>query len=183
MVSSVSCWNPETLFQRALVLPNGKNLARNALEHLSQVDTASLLEQNHCFTFPRNENGKRQRRTTSWDTPHIVNVLQISKKSWRWASASSEALLQNGLCCTMLMRAGLSSKLPSPMFISRPILTLELDGADKSLMHLQVAINAGSCGGGDPWNLSTISRTWDPKDPDEESLERDFLIRDYGSEW
>jgi hypothetical protein len=32
------------LFQRALVLPNGKNLVSNALEHFSQVDTTSLLE-------------------------------------------------------------------------------------------------------------------------------------------
>jgi hypothetical protein len=24
---------------------------------------------------------------------------------------------------------------------------------------------------------------WDPEDPSEESLERDFLIRDSGSEW
>jgi hypothetical protein len=31
-------------FWRALVLPNGKNLARNALEHFSLVDTTSLLE-------------------------------------------------------------------------------------------------------------------------------------------
>jgi hypothetical protein len=44
MVSSVSYWNPEILFRRALVLPDGKNLARNAWEHFSQVDTASLLE-------------------------------------------------------------------------------------------------------------------------------------------
>jgi hypothetical protein len=34
----------EILFQWALVLPNGKNLVRNGLEHFSQVDTASLLE-------------------------------------------------------------------------------------------------------------------------------------------
>jgi hypothetical protein len=40
----VSCWNPEILFWRALVLPNKNNLVRNALEHFSQVDTASLLE-------------------------------------------------------------------------------------------------------------------------------------------
>jgi hypothetical protein len=28
----------------ALVLPNGKTLVRNALEHFTQVDTACLLE-------------------------------------------------------------------------------------------------------------------------------------------
>jgi hypothetical protein len=35
----------------------------------------------------------------------------------------------------MLMRAGLSSKLPSPTFVSGPVLTLLLDKAEKSLMH------------------------------------------------
>jgi hypothetical protein len=50
----------------------------------------------------------------------------------------------------MLMRAGLSLKLPSLMFISGPVLMLALDGAKKSLMHLRVAINVGSCGGGYP---------------------------------
>jgi hypothetical protein len=44
----------------------------------------------------------------------------------------------------LVMRAGLSSKLPSSMFISGPVLTLALDGAEKSLMHLQAAISAGS---------------------------------------
>jgi hypothetical protein len=83
----------------------------------------------------------------------------------------------------MLMRAGLSLKLPSPMFISGPVLTLALDGAEKSLVNLRAAISAGSCGGGDPYNLSTISRMWDLKDPGEENLERDLLIRDYGFEW
>jgi hypothetical protein len=42
-----------------------KNLARNALEHFSQVGITSLLKYNHCFAFPNNENGKRQRRTAS----------------------------------------------------------------------------------------------------------------------
>jgi hypothetical protein len=32
------------LFWRALVLANGKNLVRNALDHFSQIDTTSLLE-------------------------------------------------------------------------------------------------------------------------------------------
>jgi hypothetical protein len=52
--------------------------------------------------------------------------------------------------CTMLMRAGLSLKLPSLMFVSRPVLMLALDGAEKSLMHLRAAISAGLCGGDDP---------------------------------
>jgi hypothetical protein len=46
------------------------------------------------------------------------------------------------LCYTILMRAGLSSKLPSLMFISGPVLTLLLDGAEKSLMHFWPAICA-----------------------------------------
>jgi hypothetical protein len=69
------------------------------------------------------------------------------------------------------------------MFVSKPVLTLALDGAEKSLMHLRAAISAGLCGGGDPRNLSTNSRTWDPEDPGEESLERDLLFRDSRSEW
>jgi hypothetical protein len=57
------------------------------------------------------------------------------------------------------------------MFVSGPVLTLALDEAEKSLMHLRAAINAGLCGGADPRNLLTVSRTWDPEDPSEESLE------------
>jgi hypothetical protein len=34
-------------------------------------------------------------------------------------------------------------------FISGPVLKLALDGAEKSLMHLQAAISVGLCGGGD----------------------------------
>jgi hypothetical protein len=71
----------------------------------------------------------------------------------------------------MLMRAGLSMKQPSLMFISGLVLTLALDGAEKSLMHFRVAINVGSCGSGYPLNLSTMSQKWDPEDPGEESLE------------
>jgi hypothetical protein len=60
---------------------------------------------------------------------------------------------------------------------------LALDGAEKSLMNFWAAISAGLCSGGDPSNLSTIARTWDPYDSSEESLEQDFLIRDSGSDW
>jgi hypothetical protein len=35
-----------------------------------------------------------------------------------------------------LMSAGLSLKLPSLIFVSGPVLSLALDGAKKSLMHL-----------------------------------------------
>jgi hypothetical protein len=41
----------------------------------------------------------------------------------------------------MLMRVGLSSKLSSLMFVSGPVLTLALDGAEKLLMHLWAAIS------------------------------------------
>jgi hypothetical protein len=40
----------------------------------------------------------------------------------------------------MLMRAGLSSKLPC-LFVSRRVLTLALDRAEKSLMHFWAAIS------------------------------------------
>jgi hypothetical protein len=50
----------------------------------------------------------------------------------------------------MLMGAGLSSKMPSLVFVSGPVLTLALDGDEKSLMHLQAAIGACLFGGGDP---------------------------------
>jgi hypothetical protein len=49
----------------------------------------------------------------------------------------------------MLMRAGLSLKLPSLMFVSGPVMMLALDGAKKSLMHLWAAISVGSGSGGD----------------------------------
>ena len=45
----------------------------------------------------------------SWVTPLMVKVLQISRKCWRCALASSCAFPQNGLACTILMRASLSS--------------------------------------------------------------------------
>jgi hypothetical protein len=47
----------------------------------------------------------------------------------------------------MLMRVGLSLKLPSMMFISGPVLMLALDEAEESLMHFRTAISAGLCGG------------------------------------
>jgi hypothetical protein len=43
MVSSWSCWKLEILFLKALVLPTGKYLARNALEQASHVLNASLF--------------------------------------------------------------------------------------------------------------------------------------------
>jgi hypothetical protein len=46
-----------------------------------------------------------------------------------------------------------------------------------------VVIGTGSTCDIDPSNWSMISQTRDPKDPGEESLERDFLSRDSGSRW
>jgi hypothetical protein len=34
--------------------------------------------------------------------------------------------------------------------VSRPVLMLALNGAEKSLMHFRAAISASLCGGGDP---------------------------------
>jgi hypothetical protein len=50
----------------------------------------------------------------------------------------------------MLLRAGLRLKLPSPIFVSEPVVTLALDVAEKSLMHVRAVISAGLCDGGDP---------------------------------
>jgi hypothetical protein len=36
------------------------------------------------------------------------------------------------------------------MFVFGPVLTLALDGAEKSLTHFWAAISVGLCGGGDP---------------------------------
>ena len=47
--------------------------------------------------------------------------------------------------------AGLSSKLPSPILVSGPVLMLALDGAEKSLMHFRAAaIGTGNTGGDSP---------------------------------
>jgi hypothetical protein len=49
---------PRDIVPEGISFTQQKNLVINALEHFSQVDTASLLELNHYFTFPNNENGK-----------------------------------------------------------------------------------------------------------------------------
>jgi hypothetical protein len=50
---------PRDLVPEGIGFAEQKKLAKNALEHFSQVYTASLWEYNHCFAFPSNENGKR----------------------------------------------------------------------------------------------------------------------------
>jgi len=58
---------------------------RNALEHFSQVFTASRLELNHCFAFPSKENGNSQLETdglfgNSFDgegTTYLQEVLEM----------------------------------------------------------------------------------------------------------
>jgi len=61
----------------------------------------------------------------------MVNVLQISRKCWRWALASSCAFPQNWLACTKLMSPGLSSKLQS-MSTTGPVWMLSVVGAENS---------------------------------------------------
>jgi hypothetical protein len=82
----------------------------------------------------------------SLDGECVVDLQEMLKM----AMASSEAFPQNRLCCTILMSASLSSKLPSPTFVSGPILMLALDGAKKSLMHFRETIGTGTTCGVDP---------------------------------
>ena len=56
----------------------------------------------------------------SWVTPLMVKVLQISRKCWRCALASSCVFPQNWFACTMLMRAGLISNPLSPTLTVGP---------------------------------------------------------------
>jgi len=71
----------------------------------------------------------------SLGTSDIVNVLQISRKYWRWALASSCAFPQNWLACTMFMSLGLSSKLWSISTIG-PVRMLSVVGAENSQIDL-----------------------------------------------
>jgi hypothetical protein len=63
-------WKLDIFPRRVLVLPNGKNLVRNVVEHLSQVLTASLSLWNHYFAFHRREKGNKRSLMTSTVTPH-----------------------------------------------------------------------------------------------------------------
>jgi hypothetical protein len=122
----------------------GKNLARKAVEQLSHVVFLSLLASNHCFAFPKSENGKRWSSMASLVTPLMVKVLQISRKCWRWALISSCAFPQNWLDCTMFMRAGLSSNPLSPTLIADPVQMLVIVGAENSRrVLLAIASNYG----------------------------------------
>jgi hypothetical protein len=138
------------LVPEGIGLTQQKELGEKCIGELLPGGHNFLVGVVHCFAFPNNENGKRQRCTTSWVIPQMMNVMQISRKCWRWALASYDAFLQNGLCCTILMMAGLSSMLPSPTFISGAVPILALDGAEKLLMHFQAAISTGSSCGVDP---------------------------------
>ena len=66
----------------------------------------------------------------SLETPLMVKVLQISRKCWRCALASSCAFPQNWLTCTILMRAGLSSNPLSPTLTVGPVQMLAVVGAE-----------------------------------------------------
>ena len=65
-------------------------------------------------------------------TPHMVKVLQSSRKFWRWALASSFSLPQNGQACTMFMRLDFSSKFTSPTSTLGPVAILAAEGTEKS---------------------------------------------------
>jgi hypothetical protein len=103
----------------------------------------------------------------SSDSECAVNLQEVLKMS----ISILQSLVAKWALLHHVDEAGLSLKLPSSMFVSGPVLTLALDRPEKSLMHLLAAISVGSCGGGDPLNLTTISRRWHPEDLGEESLE------------
>ena len=77
-------------------------------------------------------------------TPLMVKVLQISRKCWRCALASSCAFSQNWFACTMLMRASLSSNPLSLTFTVRLVRMLAVVGAENSWrILLAMASNFG----------------------------------------
>ena len=80
MDSSEDCWKLEIFPLRALVLLMGKNLARNAAEHLFQVFIASLFWQNHCYAFPVREKGNRRSLMLSCATSLMSIVSHNSRK-------------------------------------------------------------------------------------------------------
>jgi hypothetical protein len=73
-----------------------------------------------------------QSRMASLGTSLMVKVLQVYRKCWRCALASSCAFPQNWLACTMLMRAGLSSNPLSPTSTAAPVRMLVVVGAENS---------------------------------------------------
>jgi hypothetical protein len=62
----------------------------------------------------------------------ITKVLQTSRNYSRCALASSLALPQNGLACTIVMRPVLISKFSTPVLIDGLTETLSVEGAEKS---------------------------------------------------
>ena len=108
------------------------------VEQLSHVVFLSLLVQNHCFACPKSENGKRQSSMASQVTPLMVKVLQISRKCWRCALASSCAFPQNWFACTILMRAGLNSNPLSLTLVVCLVRMLAVVGAENSWRVLSV---------------------------------------------
>jgi hypothetical protein len=71
----------------------------------------------------------------SLETSLMVKVLQISKKCWRLALASSCAFPQNWLACAMLINAGFSSKFCS-ISAAGLVRMLAVVGAKNSLSDL-----------------------------------------------
>ena len=94
--------------------------------------------------LPKSENGKRQSSMASLITPLMVKVLQISRKCWRCALASSCAFPQNWLACTILIRAGLSLNPLSPKLTVGLVQMLAVVGAENSWrVLLAMASNSG----------------------------------------
>jgi hypothetical protein len=77
-------------------------------------------------------------------TPLIVTVLQIFKKCWRCALASSCAFIENWLACIILMSVGLSLNPSSPTLTLGPVWMLAVVGAENSRrLLLAMASNSG----------------------------------------
>ena len=80
----------------------------------------------------------------SWVSPLMVKVLQMSRKCWRCALASSCAFPQNWFSCTMLMRAGFSSNPLSLTMTIGLVQMLSIVGAENSWrVMLAIASNLG----------------------------------------
>ena len=90
------------------------------------------------------KNGKRRSSMASLVTPLMVKVLQIFRKCWRCALASSCAFPQIWLACTILMRASLRSNPLSPTSTICPAQMLVVVGAENSRRALlAMASNSG----------------------------------------
>ena len=74
---------------------------------------------------------KRKLRIASCETLLITKLLQSSRNCWRWVLASSLALSQKWLACTIMIKPVLISKFSHPVLTSGPIGTLLAEGEEK----------------------------------------------------